>query len=193
MKFGRKCPKGKTDMCTAGLLTWLIICFITLVLSVPCYAGGETFKGHIVSTKGKTIVATQFEFRKYHEAPYEYEGQSIKVPFKDMKRVSSLGHNWYLLEKRNGKQFKVKGHPDKKIGVLSTSGGPGQYWLLYHFYDPVNEAIKLESIYVDDIQEVVFDTEFGELRKCPKCSRTFPPDYVYCPYDRSEMRLTKIK
>ena len=164
-----------------------IVCFVIAALSFFgmfsfSFGTGETFKGFFVTKEGKTIVVGEFiRLKKRKCYSCYFEGNSICVPFTEIKNLTDLGNRIVLIEKRSGKKFKVKcmHFPPLIVGE-------------YAFYDQNSEKYS-EGDYTDYTRKIVFDEDFGELRKCQKCERTFPPDYLFCPYDKSELRLLKVK
>lgn len=35
--------------------------------------------------------------------------------------------------------------------------------------------------------------EYVSVRRCPQCGRTFEADYVFCPYDKTELEVVRVK
>jgi len=172
------------------LSIFLITAFI-LVVSGYCFGAREIFKGYFVTTDGKTQAVSEFVNLKL-DFSCTYQGNRIKIPLEDIKSIIVIG-KWedkiVVVEKRNGKMFKVEG----RLDWIADSGCSPAKCILYKFYDEINEHYSKAQIIGLSVKEIVFDEDFGSLRKCQKCGRTFPPDYLFCPYDKSPMRLIQVK
>ena len=156
----------------------LAVVFILVTYSVGFC---ETYKGYFITYADKTIVVNSFdELKNAGKFFCKYEGNSIGIPYSKIKSMTSLdmGRKTVLIERRDGVKFEVKADSSLRVG-----------W--YSFYDIISESYS--SAAENDVKRIVFDEDFGDLRKCPKCSRTYIPEYMFCPYDKTQMKLIKIK
>lgn len=45
----------------------------------------------------------------------------------------------------------------------------------------------------EDVVELGVGEQFVTSHKCPKCGRTFPAEYKFCPYDTTELETVRVK
>jgi len=168
----------------------LSFCALFVVFVVSCgllpeagYAQGETMKGTILTTSNQTLVANEFTGLSGEKAFHcTYNGNSLEIPLSLIKKLTRQKDDLILIEKRDGNQFLVK-------GTLYNL----QERISYSFFDPISEQYSSTTIHYNNISEIVFDDDFGNLRKCETCEATFPPNYVFCPFDKSDLVLIKVK
>ena len=164
----------------------LFLC-LSYALIQESYPQGEAFKGYFVTTEGKTIVATRF-LNLNDERPFKckYEGNILEIPINVISRIQMLASRQTLMiTRRDGSEFVVQ----NSDGII---GGYGLH-LHYEYYDKISQRFAKSSMDPVYIRKIVFDEDYGQLRKCEQCSRTFPPDYVFCPYDKSDLKLIRVK
>ena len=158
---------------------------IMLVLGLVCgfnhpsFGGQETVKGHFITKDGKYQPVDEFMDLKGESFFYKSEGKELSIPYAEIKSLTYFGDDKILVKKRNGKELRVN-KSYLRVGSFA-------------FYDPVSMKYSTEMISNHLIKKIVFDDDFGEMRKCLKCGRTYPPDYLFCPYDRTKLRLIKIQ
>ncbi|MBW2322727.1 MAG: hypothetical protein JRF41_04275 [Deltaproteobacteria bacterium] len=141
-------------------------------ISCPSYGGDETFKGVVITTDGKYHLVGEF---------LDLKGESFycRYPYAELKSITYLGDETVLILKRNGEELKVsKGY--LQVGAIA-------------YYNPMDMKYVTEMISNHLIKKIVFDDDFGEARKCPKCGKTYPADFLFCPYDKAVLKLIKIK
>jgi len=168
---------------------FLLALILTITATSFVYAG-ETLSGYVVTNKGQTIVIPSFSFKAEDTIEFKHKGQKIKIQWRDIKKILSVGGCDVVLTKRSGKVFEVK-------TANSYCGNPfgwdPSYSMRYKYFDEINETYTEGKIRYGSIKEVVFDEKLGSLMKCPKCTKTFPPDYIFCPYDKEKLELVQIK
>jgi len=143
------------------------------------YGSDETFKGFLITTNGKYHLIGEFLDLKGERFYCAYKEKELFIPYTEIKSLTCLDENTILVVKRNGEKLKVNRNY-LQVGSVA-------------YYDPVKMryATKIFSSHL--IKKIVFDDDYGQLRKCQKCQRTYPPDYLFCPYDKTELKLIKIK
>jgi hypothetical protein len=165
---------------------FLTAVIVVMFFSIPSY--GMALKGYFVDYKGNTQVVGEF-LSFVEEFGCTFENNKVKIPIADLKEILKLDDTGkILLIKRNGKKFEVQGtfchlFRQKKCKYSSVN---------YTFYDKINEKYSEGTLHHSRVKRIVFDDDFGELRKCPKCNKTFPPDHLFCPYDKTDLKLVKI-
>ncbi len=160
---------------------FLVLLFSVFVL-LTSGARAETFHGYFVTEKGQTQPVDEF-LNLYDSFSFRYLANTSKIDFSNIKTIVFLKKNQAIITKKNGKKFKV---------IADATRLSGEY-LKYKYYDLVNERIVKSAIHYDSIKEIGFADDFGDIRKCPVCGRTFFPDYIFCPYDKEKLLLIKVK
>jgi hypothetical protein len=164
------------------------IVFLFLFL-VPQFAfgQGEQFQGTIVTEEGQTRVVKHFTNLKA-EMHAEYRGSGTGIPITDIKsilRVEEREGGWdtLLIKSRDGREFKVEGVMESMVDddpfKIST-------------INPATGEYSEETLWSRKIKKIVFGENYGSLRRCPDGGKTFPPDYVYCPYHKTELQLIQV-
>lgn len=59
---------------------------------------------------------------------------------------------------------------------------------IFYFYDDMSKKIERKSISTDEVSKIIFDENIGELKQCPKCKNWWPQDFIFCPYDATELK-----
>ena len=167
-----------------------ILLLIVATFAVNAFAADEVFKGYIITNKGNTIVAKEF-VKPNRQLSVKYEGQDVKIPIEDIKKVVFNKDNYYsIVTKRNGKEFKVKG----SLWSLFQKRGKGYAgYVTYKFHDEINEKLSQNRIDTDSVKVLVFDDDFGHVRVDAETNQTFPHDYLFNPYTGKELKLKSIE
>ena len=124
----------------------------------------------------------------------DYKENNIKIKISDIKEVqlltSDVAYTFdhsklvkksgdLVIIKRDGKQYTLKN------AYFSTSH------FGYEFFDEINNRVSENMVAFSEVSRIVFGADIGTAKKCPKDGRIFPTDYVYCPYDRTELITVK--
>ncbi|MBW1708706.1 MAG: hypothetical protein JRG97_07825 [Deltaproteobacteria bacterium] len=161
------------------LLRILLILCLFFGISYPSYGGDETFKGVVITIDGKYHLVGEFLDLKGESFYCRYNEKELYIPYAELKSITYLGDETVLILKRNGEELKVsKGY--LQVGAIA-------------YYNPMDMKYVTEMISNHLIKKIVFDDDFGEARKCPKCGKTYPADFLFCPYDKAVLKLIKIK
>ena len=163
----------------------LFVAMLCLALLLPLSAQAETYKGYFVTFEGKTQVVGEFLSLK-DNLEARYNGNLIKIPMASIKKVLCVDPKELLVTKRDGKEFLVTAW----TGEMFNTDGNG--CMRYTFYDEINEQYSTDKINGGQLKEIVFDDDFGDLRKNPKTGRTYPPDYLFDPYDKTPLVLIQV-
>jgi hypothetical protein len=176
------------SLCRVSVVTLLF----GLSLLQSALAQGEHFTGHFVTTNGKTQVVGEFSNLE-DDFDVEHNGNDIDIKINKIKEVFRVektdgSQHPFIVILRNGNKFKV----NTSFGYLFDTEAGGDDFLSYTFFDRINGKYSEDIIYEYNVKKIVFDEDYGELRRCPKDGKTFPPDYLFCPYDKTKMDLVKI-
>lgn len=163
------------------ILSLSFVCFVVLAL-IATVAKAETFRGYFITNKDQTQAVDEFmDLNDYFR--FKYKANETKISFSEIKSIIFLENNWAIIIKKNGKKFKVRS---------SARELSGRY-LKYRYFDLVTEKAVETSIFQGYIKEIGFAKDFGDLRECPICGRSFFPDYIFCPFDKAKLNLIIVK
>ncbi len=149
--------------------------------------GGVIYKrnGSVIKTKKFTKTLEPNEF-----ISGDYKENNIKIKIADIKEVqlltSDVAYTFdhsklvkksgdLVIIKRDGKQYTLK-------NAYFSSSHFG-----YEFFDEINNRVSENMVAFSEISRIAFGEDLGTVKKCPKDGRIFPSDYIYCPYDKTEL------
>ena len=114
-----------------------------------------------------------------------YEGNRISIPTTDVKEIIWTGPREMTVTLRAGRVYRLSGcwpHHDQRSRIR------------YEFWDEINQKWSTGTVligyparYEKRCNKVVFGQDIGDLKKCPKCKSYFPQDFLFCPYDKSDL------
>jgi hypothetical protein len=110
----------------------------------------------------------------------KYEGAPLTIPMKRIKRLKVQGSG-ITVTTTNGMSYNV-------LGSMTISLDDD---LKYRTMNSVTGEKQEASIDPMLVETVVFGRKASDMKKCPVCGRTFPSDYLYCPYDKSDLKPMK--
>lgn len=113
------------------------------------------------------------------------DGNPIEIAVENVKRIMHVDESNYVLELRDGRQFTVQTHLPrifKDEPNISVS-----------FYDDINQQYSDRTVYYTHITELVFDDQYGNMRRNPNTGRTYPYDYLFDPYDQTPLELYPVQ
>jgi len=158
-----------------------VVFVVMLAWAAPCLGQTDNTKGTIFQTGGKPTI--HFQKLKGSLANYTFvgthKGKRTEVNWEKLKEFEYLSDTSARLTLRSGKVFTIQG--------LSRNWGTSVYT-----YDEINEKLSEQKIIGYDIHKIVFGEQAGSTKKCPKCDREFPADYLYCPYDKHDLNWSKV-
>ncbi|MBI5182129.1 MAG: hypothetical protein HZA06_04355 [Nitrospirae bacterium] len=171
-----------------------LFCLLAIFLLVTASdAFAKAIIGGVIYKRNGSVIKTK-KFTKTLE-PNEaisgdYKENNIKIKIADIKEVqfltSDVAYTFdhsklvkksgdIVIIKRDGKQYTLKN------AYFSTSH------FGYEFFDEINNKVSENMVSFSEVSRIVFGEDIGTAKKCPKDGRIFPSDYVYCPYDKTEL------
>lgn len=177
-----------------NLLVFLAAIFILITTSdvhSKAVVGGVIYKrnGAVIKTKKFTKTLEPNE-----AISGDYKENNIKIKISDIKEVQLLTSDVAYtfdhskLVKKSGDIVIIK--RDGKQYTLKNAYFPSSHFG-YEFFDEINNRVSENMVAFSEISRIVFGEDVGTAKKCPKDGRLFPSDYVYCPYDKTELISVK--
>jgi hypothetical protein len=166
---------------------------VIIILSATADVFSKAVVGGVIYKRSGAVIKTK-KFTKTLE-PNEvisgdYKENNIKIKMSDIKEVqlltSDVAYTFdhsklvkksgdIVIIKRDGKQYTLKN------AYFSSSH------LGYEFFDEINNRVSENILSFSEVSRIVFGEDIGTAKKCPKDGRLFPSDYIYCPYDKTEL------
>jgi len=162
----------------------LVIAF-ALMSSLPCLGQADEVKGHAKGTiigKGDQPTVHFVKLEKelqYYYFTGNYKGKKTTVLWSKLKEFEYLNDTSVRMTLRTGKTF-----------TLTETSRPSVY---FYYYDEINEKLTQDAVSGSAVHKIVFDTHIGSVKKCPKCNRQFPEDYLFCPHDKTDLDWSKVE
>ncbi len=175
-------------------LFYLTVIFLLVAASevfAKAIIGGVIYKrnGAVIKTKKFTKTIEPNE-----AISGDFKENNIKIKIADIKEVqfltSDVAYTFdhsklvkksgdIVIIKRDGKQYTLKNayFPTSHFG--------------YEFFDEINNKVSENMVAFSEVSRIVFGEDIGTAKKCPKDGRIFPSDYIYCPFDKTELISVK--
>ena len=124
----------------------------------------------------------------------DFKENNIKIKIADIKEVQFLTSDVAYtfdhskLVKKSGDVVIIK--RDGKQYTLKNAYFPTSHFG-YEFFDEINNRVSENVVAFSEVSRIVFGEDIGTAKKCPKDGRIFPSDYVYCPFDKTELISVK--
>jgi len=169
---------------------FIFFVFSALLASSSFGQEGLHFTGHFVDEEEKIQVVGEFK-NLHQEWKVDHKGNQTKIPTKKIKEIRKIDEFIFIVTTRDHREFKVEG----KLCdfVIDSPGYCQDQHLKYTYYDKINEKYSEDAIHHKNINKIVFDEDYGEIRRCPKGGRTFPPDYLFCPFHKNtNLELVRV-
>ena len=165
----------------------IVALLFVLFWSVPCLGQADEVKGNAKGTiigKGKQPTVHFVKLCSMLEQSTfdgKYKGKNTRVVWSQIKEFEYLNDLSVRVTLRNGKTFTL----ESQFGVRQD--------LCFYYYDEINEKLTQDAVRGSVVHKVVFDTCIGSVKKCPKCNRQLPEDYLFCPYDKTDLNWSKVE
>lgn len=167
------------------------------ILGIASNSFSKAIIGGVIYKRNGTVIKTK-KFTKTLE-PNEaisgdYKENNIKIKIADIKEVQFLTSDVAYtfdhskLVKKSGDIVIIK--RDGKQYTLKNAYFPSSHFG-YEFFDEINNRVSENMVAFSEISRIIFGADIGTAKKCPKDGRIFPSDYVYCPYDKTELITVK--
>ena len=124
---------------------------------------------------------------------YEIEGNRTSTPLSEVSAIWVLGkrslsldverHHWETFARA---RFQNGAEVESKMWIRQNSGSV-DHMLKYAFFNPATGKTETSSIAMSEIKALFFDESIGTYRRCPNDGYLFPPDYIFCPYDKADL------
>lgn len=163
-----------------------VVLGLCLLLPSIAFGQGEQFRGEVVTEEGQTRIAEQF-LNLRDELTVRYRGSLTEIPMTEIKSVIRVeeGEGVLIITNREGKKFKAEG----EMGDMTEDG---EGYFSYSAINPATGDYSETTAAAHRVKKVVFGEDYGSLRRCPDGGRTFPPDYVFCPYHKTKLKLVQV-
>lgn len=153
-----------------------------------------SFGGYIVTSDGVTIRVVEFlqPLRSYY-IQGTYKGSTVRFKASDLLEVWLLDENctygWIYQKGRCKGTMRVTNRDSKTFTITECDFAAHnlEWGLSYVVYNEITGSAEETSIMTYDISRLSFSEDLGTIRQCPKCERIFPSDYLFCPYDSTEL------
>ena len=159
-----------------GFLLVLPVALLAVFLSLGQASAFENVGGYLITAEGKQIVVDEF-VNLLETYTCKYEGAPLTIPMKRIKRLKLQGSGMAVTT-TNGMTYNVLG---SMMICLDD-------YLEYRTINTVTGESLDARIDPMLVESVVFGRKATDLKKCPLCGRTFPGEYLYCPYDKSDLK-----
>jgi len=175
-------------------LFYLTVIFLLVAASevfAKAIIGGVIYKrnGAVIKTKKFTKTIEPNE-----AISGDFKENNIKIKIADIKEVQFLTSDVAYtfdhskLVKKSGDVVIIK--RDGKQYTLKNAYFPTSHFG-YEFFDEINNRVSENVVAFSEVSRIVFGEDIGTAKKCPKDGRIFPSDYVYCPFDKTELISVK--
>ncbi|MBI5180840.1 MAG: hypothetical protein HZA05_05510 [Nitrospirae bacterium] len=176
----------------------VLLCLMaSFILGISSDVFSKAVVGGVIYKRNGAVIKTK-KFTKTLEPSEavsgDYKENNIKIKISDIKEVqlltSDVAYTFdhsklvkksgdLVIIKRDGKQYTLKN------AYFSTSH------FGYEFFDEINNRVSENMVAFSEISRIIFGEDVGTAKKCPKDGRIFPSDYIYCPYDKTELISVK--
>ena len=172
-------------------LTVIILLVAASEVFAKAIIGGVIYKrnGAVIKTKKFTKTIEPNE-----AISGDFKENNIKIKIADIKEVQFLTSDVAYtfdhskLVKKSGDVVIIK--RDGKQYTLKNAYFPTSHFG-YEFFDEINNRVSENVVAFSEVSRIVFGEDIGTAKKCPKDGRIFPSDYIYCPFDKTELISVK--
>ena len=170
------------------ILLGTLLCLVVLFASsntITVFAS-MSFGGHIIKKDGTSIEVVEFlNPLKTGSIGGEYKNNWVEFSadiLKDIWILSLEGKNIMNLKimTRDGREFII-------YNALFYDGTNDYDRIVYTVFNEITGGSAKQITSLSDVSNLIFDEDIGELKRCPKCKKVFPSDYLFCPYDKEEL------
>lgn len=169
-----------------GLMALFILGITSDVFS-KAMVGGVIYKRNGVVIKTKKFTKT---LEPGDVLSGEFKGNDVKIKMSDIKEIQLLTTDVAFtfdhskLVKKSGDLVIIK--RDEKQYTLKNAYFSSSHFG-YEFFDEINNRVSENTLPFSEVSRITFGEDIGTAKKCPKDGRLFPADYIYCPYDKTEL------
>ena len=166
----------------------IIVLFLSLIVSVNCYASGY-IAGHIVNEKGHEIEITKI--RANGMLRCKYKGNYVEIKFKDLKKIESLSNGVARVTNLKDKVFTVENASlYTRWDTEYSHKREFEYWYLDEISMSESHKYRKRTNSIDrlNINVISFQSEnIGRMKHNPSTGMFFPGDYIYDPFNGEKL------
>jgi hypothetical protein len=172
----------------------LMLAIMAVVLSCAHALATEQGKpsdvGVVFMKDGRVVQVTNFAGLEERRIMWEEDGNELKLVLGEATRIRVLDPHWLEITLRDGRVIRAEDPVMQSPKGSYFSFMTGSYWfsILRSFYNHIDNrwSTQEEEFHWSEIDRMEFTATPG-VKKCPQCSKMFPGEYYFCPYDATPL------